>query len=184
MAQPQLVVQPDNGEFAPVQPPVQQPPPQRGLSWLSVALGAVFGGGIVAVIAALASTVVVLAAALIAVLLFTASPDEMPPIVTSPVTTMTTGTRTAVAPPLDITVNVTGKKTFEVVNLSKRDYTNVTVVMNGEYQYRLKKLNASAGDSMRYGNFVSRRSGAPPTRKVRLSSLTIQADQGSWSRRF
>ena len=49
---------------------------------------------------------------------------------------------------------------------------------------RLKKLKANAGDSMRFANFRSRRTGAEPDRKVRLRSLSVTSDQGSFARSF
>lgn len=85
---------------------------------------------------------------------------------------------------LRLAVNKKGSKAFEVVNLSSTPYTNVTVVLNGEYQYRLKKLAPNAGDSMRYGNFVSRRTGQEPTGKTKLQSLAVSADQGSFAKYF
>ena len=85
---------------------------------------------------------------------------------------------------LRLAVNKTSSKSFEVVNLSSTPYTNVTVVLNGEYQYRLKKLAPNAGDSMRYANFVSRRTGQEPKGKTKLQSLAISADQGSFAKNF
>jgi hypothetical protein len=84
---------------------------------------------------------------------------------------------------LHIAVNYSGGKSMEIVNLSKNDYTNVTLVVNDEYQYRVKKLKGNAGDFMRFSSFVSRRTGAE-AKKIDMKSIVITADQGTYSRTF
>lgn len=115
-----------------------------------------------------------------------AQPEPPPPaLFAAPAyTTAAPVVAAAPAPSLRIAVNQTGRKSFEVVNLSNRDYTNVTIVMNGEFQYRLKKLKNNAGDAMRYANFRSRRDGSEPGRSDRLRSMVITSDQGRWSQSF
>ncbi len=85
-------------------------------------------------------------------------------------------------PPLRLAVKWNGGRNMEVVNLSKGDYTNVTMVINDEYQYRLKKLKANAGDFIRFKSFVSRRTGAEAKGKLDMKKIWISADQGSYSR--
>lgn len=85
-------------------------------------------------------------------------------------------------PPLRLAVKYTGGKNMEVVNLGTRDYTNVTMVINDEYQYRLKKLKGNAGDYIRFKSFVSRRTGAEAKGKIKMRKIVISADQGVYSR--
>ncbi|MEZ4322987.1 MAG: hypothetical protein R3F61_36310 [Myxococcota bacterium] len=84
---------------------------------------------------------------------------------------------------LHVAVKYSGGKSMEVVNLSKTDYTNVTVVINDEYQYRLKKLKANAGDFMRFSSFILRRTGAEG-KKIDVKTVSITADQGTYTRSF
>ncbi|MCB9678237.1 MAG: hypothetical protein H6737_24260 [Alphaproteobacteria bacterium] len=169
---------------------IQKPAPAKRNGALYLLAAAVFGTGMLGVIGVLAVVATVLIGLLGSMLLLSVEPDPGPVFV-EPVAAAVEPSSVAVAPPpvaaaagLDLAVKVTGRKTFELVNLSKQDYTNVTVVLNGEYQYHLKKLVGNAGDSMRYGNFVSRRTGAAPSGKEAIHSVFVKSDQGSWSTRL
>jgi hypothetical protein len=83
---------------------------------------------------------------------------------------------------LRLAVNWNGGRNMEVVNLGTADYTNVTMVINDEYQYRLKKLKGNAGDFVRFKSFVSRRTGAEAKGKIDMKKIVITADQGIYSR--
>ena len=83
---------------------------------------------------------------------------------------------------LRLAVNWNGGRNMEVVNLGTKDYTNVTMVINDEYQYRLKKLKGNAGDFVRFKSFISRRTGAEAKGKLEMRKIVITADQGSYSR--
>ncbi len=85
---------------------------------------------------------------------------------------------------LKLAVKYGGGKSFELVNLSTRNYTNVTVLVNDEYQYRLKKLKANAGDFMRLHSFISRKTGAEASKKLRMKKIHVKCDQGTYSRTF
>lgn len=76
-----------------------------------------------------------------------------------------------------------GGRTLEVVNLSSTTYTGVTVLLNGEYQYQLKRLPAGKTDVMRYGSFRSTRTGKE-LKKGKLQSVRITAKQGAYSQTF
>lgn len=86
-------------------------------------------------------------------------------------------------PPLRLRVVYTGGKSFEVVNLSSTTYTGVTVILNGQWQYKLKRLPGGKADVMRFGNFRSLKTGEE-LRKTKLRSITIRAAQGSYSQSF
>ncbi|MEZ4321724.1 MAG: hypothetical protein R3F61_29890 [Myxococcota bacterium] len=177
-------------DFATEEVPAPAPAADSGSGGMGLLIGLV-AGALVAVLMAIAGVVVLVFGTLLlgmATWVSLAVPEPPPPYEiaaaphdTAPVAAVAAAPSPA-ASPLKLAVNVTGKKTFELVNLSQSDYTNVTVVLNGEYQYRVKKLVRNAGDSMRYGNFVSRRTGAEPDRKVELKSIQVTTDQGSWSR--
>jgi len=85
-------------------------------------------------------------------------------------------------PPLNVTVRYSGGRSFELINLSKTQYTGLTLVINGEYQYRLKRLPPGGNDSIRLVSFVSRSNGEEMKPKVGMKTLTVTADQGSWSK--
>jgi len=87
-------------------------------------------------------------------------------------------------PPLNVTVKYSGGRSFELINLSQTQYTGLTLVINGEYQYRLKRLPAGGKDNIRLVTFVSRRTGEELKPKLGMKSLTVTADQGSWSKSF
>lgn len=84
---------------------------------------------------------------------------------------------------LNVRVVHDGGKSFEVVNLSSVTYTDVTVVINGEWKYQLKRLPAGKGDVMRYGNFRSMKTGEE-LRKGKLQTVTVRARQGSYTQSF
>lgn len=85
--------------------------------------------------------------------------------------------------PLRLRVVYEGGKSFEVVNLSGTTYTDVTVVLNGAWQYRLKRLPGGKGDVMRFGNFRSLKTGEE-LKRTKLRTITIRAAQGSYSQSF
>ncbi|MBW2255833.1 MAG: hypothetical protein JRI25_14715 [Deltaproteobacteria bacterium] len=87
-------------------------------------------------------------------------------------------------PPLNVTVKYSGGRSFELINLSQTQYTGLTLVINGEYQYRLKRLPAGGNDNIRLVTFVSRRTGEELKPKLGMNSLTVTADQGAWSKSF
>lgn len=84
---------------------------------------------------------------------------------------------------LNVTVKYSGGKSFELVNLSKNEYTGLEILVNGEYQYRLKRLPPNSGDFVRLSSFVSRTTGAEP-KGVKVERVQITADQGTYSRSF
>jgi hypothetical protein len=86
------------------------------------------------------------------------------------------------APALNVTAKYSGGRTFELMNLSTLEYTNLVLVANGEYQYRLKRLPPGSSDNMRLVSFVSRQNGQEL--KDDLKSIAIRSDQGSWSKGF
>ena len=76
-----------------------------------------------------------------------------------------------------------GGRNFEVVNLSGTTYTNVTVILNGEWQYKLKRLPGGKADSMRFASFRSLKTGEE-LKNTKLRSVAITAAQGSYSQSF
>ena len=86
-------------------------------------------------------------------------------------------------PPLQIQVKDPGGRRFEVMNLSNREYTNVTITVNDEYVYSLRKLKERAGDSISVGSFTSKKNGSE-LKKGEMKRMYIRSDQGVWSGTF
>ena len=86
-------------------------------------------------------------------------------------------------PPLQLQVKDPDGRRFELMNLSNTEYTNVTITVNDEYVYSLKRLKERAGDSISVGSFTSKKNGSE-LKKGEMKRMYIRADQGVWSSTF
>lgn len=107
------------------------------------------------------------------------------PAVADPQPTLSPATATPDAVPkgLNVAVKYSGGKSFELVNLSNTTYTGLSLVVNNEFQYGLKKLPKKSADNIRMSTFVSRKTGAS-AKKVKIKTIYVSADQGTYSRSF
>jgi hypothetical protein len=76
---------------------------------------------------------------------------------------------------------VQGSMMIDVKNTSKSQYSNLTLTVNGQYSYKLAKLDAWDTDSIRKGSFKdsngTKFNGA-------IQKIYIRADQGHFSQSF
>lgn len=84
---------------------------------------------------------------------------------------------------LHVAVKYNGGKNFELVNQSSQEYTELHLVVNGDYEHQIKRLPPKAGDFVRLSAFVSRTTGEEG-RGITMETLEITADQGTFSREF
>ncbi len=73
---------------------------------------------------------------------------------------------------------VQGSRMIDVKNTSKTRYSNLTMTVNGQYTYKLPKLDAYDTDSIRKGSF---KDGNGTKFNGTIKKIYIRADQGHFS---
>jgi hypothetical protein len=95
---------------------------------------------------------------------------------------------------LPITMRYTSaKNSFELINMGDSDLTGLTVMLNGEFKYRLPvPLRPNKPDSIKLASARSIKTGdrmhdpgAPPFIKAKVvTKIVVRCDQGSWQKSF
>lgn len=83
-------------------------------------------------------------------------------------------------PGVQLEMHYAGGKSFKLENRTTTSYTNLKLVLNGTYQYRLDRLNPRDSRFVRIARFTDMTTAATAT-GVKLESLVVQCDQGVWT---